>query len=1006
MITSDTYIAPDKVEEIKAIDDLLGTIEGFVELKKKGAAYIGECNNCGDPKGLTVTVGKGLYKCFKCGDGGKYPLQYLTGQRGMEYKESLIYLAETYNIDISPPIVPVKKMSSKKKQLSFRDRQLQASGISLSAQQYEVTDGNTTMELERYRKGKLNQYGEIDPTGDDMILVYRTLNGKTVTYRDKRGKEKQLYRVRHKYPEQHLSQKTGRPMKYASPYGSGSHLWLPEYVIRAYELGSTFDTLYIVEGEKKADKLCCHKMLCVGIMGIHNLANEDMPYVFEQLMQAFNVKNVVFLFDQDWRDLSIKSDKPVDMRPRSFCKAATRFRSYFYSFLVSGEFNFKIFIGTHKAEADQKGIDDFLVPNKGKEKEILDDLKTAVTGPGHTTDQWELYDVTEISDYAMKEIWKIHNEVAFLKHYKAELKDLREFKLGKIRRKYNEEEEKFELAQKVLPSEQYWIKSYDKHDNLKLTFDWIQIENFFKNRGIGIHEQSPEDIWHLHVESSSNMIRKVTPRYVQSYLIEYSKQLEDLSMEISRFIKAGISRYLSPVQMNHLLPIDMRLRPAQREIMTLLFKDKVVEITKDEAEIKKHYVYHYWEEEVIQHDFELTGPLFTMEKKDGSTGFDFEMTALGKESEILQFLYNTSCTFWRKKAASVHKKNLPARWVQNHSISNEAAGVTEDEIQATNMHLLAKMVAFGYLLHDYEDVSNTKAIICMDLKDSERGAAEGGTGKSIFSFMAKHLVKLFDIDAGAKDLMAKDPFMFEGVDENTRIIVLDDARSDLDFQGMFSKITNGVKVKRKGKTTVRAGMKKFIINLNGMLRGSSNSFIRRQFLLGFTDYYNEKRTPYDEFGHNLFSEWDKKQWNLFFNLAIQCSQLYLKYNLKYSVPKEKLTRRSQRNELGENFIDWADLKYDEEGVWRNKCMNKMMLMESFLKEYPNQRKYMTVAKIKEKLIIYAKYRKLDFNITKDGERIKSNGKEYLCLSDEKFNPSQDMAKKIDNEGDFFNRTDI
>ncbi|MDV7400936.1 hypothetical protein RZS08_56490, partial [Arthrospira platensis SPKY1] len=101
------------------------------------------------------------------------------------------------------------------------------------------------------------------------------------------------------------------PVKYRSPYGSGSQLWLPQATIRAYQQGIEHDTLIVTEGEKKAEKLAIEGNLSVGIMGIHNFnARGEMPHYFFSILKKNNIKNVIFMLDTDWKDLSLKPGKP------------------------------------------------------------------------------------------------------------------------------------------------------------------------------------------------------------------------------------------------------------------------------------------------------------------------------------------------------------------------------------------------------------------------------------------------------------------------------------------------------------------------------------------------------------------------------------------------------------------------------------------------------------------------------------------------------------------------
>ena len=217
----------------------------------------------------------------------------------MSYPEALKYLANKYHIIIEEEEKPKgPQVRKSKKADTFCDRQLKSSGLTVK----DITattfvDDKTEKLVEVYQPGTRDQFGRIAP-GDDMIIWYYDLNGHEVMYKkEKTSKFEHLYRVRWQFPEHHLD-KAGKPIKYQSPYGSGSHL-------------------YIQEGEKKADKATLHGITSVGIMGIHNIASSGrLPHDLQLLVQACRVEEVVFMLDSDWDQLSenLKPGDRVDQR--------------------------------------------------------------------------------------------------------------------------------------------------------------------------------------------------------------------------------------------------------------------------------------------------------------------------------------------------------------------------------------------------------------------------------------------------------------------------------------------------------------------------------------------------------------------------------------------------------------------------------------------------------------------------------------------------------------------
>ena len=94
MITKETI---DKIFETVRVEEVVGD---FVQLKKRGANYIGHCpfHNEKTPS-FTVSATKGIYKCFGCGKGGN-SVSFVMEHEHYSYPEALKYLAEKYNIEI------------------------------------------------------------------------------------------------------------------------------------------------------------------------------------------------------------------------------------------------------------------------------------------------------------------------------------------------------------------------------------------------------------------------------------------------------------------------------------------------------------------------------------------------------------------------------------------------------------------------------------------------------------------------------------------------------------------------------------------------------------------------------------------------------------------------------------------------------------------------------------------------------------------------------------------
>ncbi len=87
----------DKIFEAARIEEV---VSGFVQLKKRGANFIGHCPFHDEKTpSFTVSASKGIYKCFGCGKGGN-SVSFVMEHEHYSYPEALKYLAEKYNIEV------------------------------------------------------------------------------------------------------------------------------------------------------------------------------------------------------------------------------------------------------------------------------------------------------------------------------------------------------------------------------------------------------------------------------------------------------------------------------------------------------------------------------------------------------------------------------------------------------------------------------------------------------------------------------------------------------------------------------------------------------------------------------------------------------------------------------------------------------------------------------------------------------------------------------------------
>lgn len=426
------YFTQDDIKRIKEASKgrLLDVIGDFHELRKRGAEYKCECPKCHGQEKLHISPAKQIFKCFSCPDiKGKEPLDYLQRAEDMQFLEACDYLARKFNVLLDPkpekkPSKPtkMKKRSKEAKGESvdtFCARMLADSGLTyqdVTAHIFKKGDTQSIFEAKAFRPGTVDEYGNI-VDGDDVIIEYYDLDGMPVTYTRKlpgRGKQelKVYYRVRWQFPEEHRD-KEGKPFKYKSPAGSGTPIYIPERMRQMYKRKEQFPRLYIQEGEKKAEKACKHGIPSIAVSGIQNLGQKGaLPEDLVKIITVCGVKEVAFIFDADWNDLSrnIKFNAPVDFRPRSFFSAARNFKEYM-RMLKNRGIMVEIFIGhINKNDEGDKGVDDLLADKlAGHEEELAEDLEFACNEKSGMGKYVEVFKITTWNDQKLRELWNLHS---------------------------------------------------------------------------------------------------------------------------------------------------------------------------------------------------------------------------------------------------------------------------------------------------------------------------------------------------------------------------------------------------------------------------------------------------------------------------------------------------------------------------------------------------------------------------------------------------------------------
>lgn len=226
-------------------------------------------------------------------------------------------------------------------------------------------------------------------THGNILINYWNIEGELFQRQKERSEKSKMggYKV-----------ETYQRIRYAAPKGDkkymptstgwGSMPYLPIKLVEAYKSKKVIKTLFITEGEFKANLGCEYGMYTIGIPGIQVItdgkeADGKLFHDIPKIIEACGVENVVILWDRDCRYCSMKdieNTNDATRRPRQFQSAALNLRNHLKDYDVDIWF----YAITSPMYADAKGLDDLLLAASHKEALVLADEAQLYDGtPSH-----------------------------------------------------------------------------------------------------------------------------------------------------------------------------------------------------------------------------------------------------------------------------------------------------------------------------------------------------------------------------------------------------------------------------------------------------------------------------------------------------------------------------------------------------------------------------------------------------------------------------------------------
>jgi hypothetical protein len=406
----------------------------------------------------------------------------------------------------------------------------------------------------------------------------------------------------------------------------------------------------------------------------------------------------------------------------------------------------------------------------------------------------------------------------------------------------------------------------------------------------------------------SNKVVETSIEKIKDFVLNYL--IERQEIDVWKYC-AGYQNLFSENLLAMLETIELMMLKDSKFVSYLAFKNGILEVNKNAINLIDYIDVdgYVWESQIIQRDWE------TLE--------DFE-------NEYKQFVTNIS---------------------NNEPISVECV--------------------IGYLLSTYKNKMNNKAIILNDEVISEN--PEGGTGKGLFVQGLRQIRRVSILDGKTFD--DKKSFPYQTVSPETQVLVFDDVKKNFDFESKFSLVTEGMTLERKNKDAIRLKVEdspKMVISTNYAIKGEGNSHDRRRFELEIAQYYGKNLTPYDEFGKQLFDDWEDLEFKKFDNYMVYCLQSYLKNGLI----KQNAKNLKMRKFIAETCMEFHEWISDQENCPQNIRNDKQQYFNKFTEEYQDFKKWLTRKKFNIWIQKYCNFINLNYT---DGN---SNGFRWFIIGNE------------------------
>ena len=221
----------------------------------------------------------------------------------------------------------------------------------------------------------------------------------------------------------------------------------------------------------------------------------------------------------------------------------------------------------------------------------------------------------------------------------------------------------------------------------------------------------------------------------------------------------------------------------------------------------------------------------------------------------------------------------------------------------TDEQLLALMDVIGYLASGICLSDNKRAVIFTDKESVETNT--GGSGKSLLANSFKYFLPIGTVDGRTFD--PQNRFKFQNLSGTEKIIILEDVGKHFNLSMLYPSITEKLTIEQKNVRSLQIPSEfgyKFLITANTLELSNDASDLRRRLIIEFSNHYNKNYTPRDEFGIDLFTQFDDVQWAYYYHFLITCIFIFL--NSKLENAREVFSDRLSDDKIAYKYYDFEE----------------------------------------------------------------------------------------------------